>query len=100
MTIKTALMDKNNMLEVNIGNMKISGNGIISRSTLLLIGGTLISFGAYDLRTTHDLTVSSLEIILGGFILFVREFCKTIPNGEGDIGTIEHTNCDSKKRIW
>jgi hypothetical protein len=91
------------MTEVNIGNIKVSGNGIISRSGLLLVGGALISFGAYDLRMAHDILTSSVEILLGGFILVVREYCKTIPDGsenisEGIIGC--ENDCAPKKRVW
>jgi hypothetical protein len=71
----------------------ISQNGIVSKTALLSLGIGLLSYGAYDIRTMPDLMRGTVEILLGGFILFVREFCKSIPDGE-------QINRDPKKKIW
>ena len=71
----------------------VSHNGIISKTTLLVASGILMMSGINDIESNHLILEGTIKILLGILLIFTREYCKTIPNGE--------THCDEKpKRIW
>ena len=65
-----------------MGQTPISYNGIISKTTLLILAGVLMTSGVIDIETENLFFEGTLKILLGCIILFAREYCKTIPNGE------------------
>jgi len=77
-----------------MGQIAISYNGIISKTTLLILAGALMTSGVIDIETENLFYEGTLKIILGCLILFVREYCKTIPNGDKEIDN------SKPKRKW
>ena len=65
-----------------MGQISISYNGIISKTTLITLAGILMTSGVIDIETENLFFEGTLKILLGCIILLVREYCKTIPNGD------------------
>jgi len=74
------------MIEVTIGNIKISQNGIVTKTTLLILAGILLASGVYDIEQSNLFFEATLKIILGCLLIFVREYAKSLPNGNTNLG--------------
>jgi hypothetical protein len=69
------------MTELTIGNVKISQDGIVTKTTLLIFAGILLASGVYDIEEANLFFESTLKIVLGCLLIFVREYAKSLPNG-------------------
>jgi hypothetical protein len=67
-----------------MGQIPISYNGTISKTTLLVLAGVFLTSGVIDIEIENLFYEGTLKILLGCLILFVREHCKTVPNGDKD----------------
>ncbi len=73
-----------------MNKMSISLDGIISKTTLLTLGGILLVSGVHDVESESILIAGTIKVFLGCLILLTREYCKTIPNGNSELG-VDHT---------